>query len=184
MDSLQLGQCNEIYCHAVSSNRITPPCAWILLILNLMEQRKTCDKGNFIRTEWMSLAVIFILIFPLPVINILNLCRCRSGQILQKYCALNLTWAGVDLKFSPWLLLFQYWAGKSDLRFSLCPCFKRGHWASSHWTSSHWTSSRWARVAIEREEAFFWPMPVNNPCRMRLNWGGDPSPGWGRKTWG
>ncbi len=36
-------------------------------------------------------------------------------EFLAKYCAIGSSWPGVDLRFCPWLILFKYWAGGSDL---------------------------------------------------------------------
>ncbi len=39
----------------------------------------------------------------------------------KKYFAINSGWPKAELSFFPWLLLFKYWPGGSDLSASICP---------------------------------------------------------------
>jgi hypothetical protein len=52
-------------------------------------------------------------------------------------------WPEVELNFSPWILLFKYWTGRSDLRSSLCLYYV---FYVSLVMASDW------------EIAFFWPI--------------------------
>ncbi len=41
-------------------------------------------------------------------------------RFFKNYCTTRSAWPEVGLRFCPWLFLFKYWTGGSDLDFSLC----------------------------------------------------------------
>ncbi len=51
-------------------------------------------------------------------------CSTSFGSVQCKlYCAISSAWAGVELRFFPWLLLFKYWTDASNLCTSICPYY-------------------------------------------------------------
>jgi hypothetical protein len=61
--------------------------------------------------------------------------------ISKNYCTTNSNTPEVELWFCPWLILFTYWIGCSDLRSSLCPYYvyqPRLTWPQVKHTYTEW----------------------------------------------
>ncbi len=97
-------------------------------------------------------------------------CSTSFGSVQCKlYCAISSAWAGVELRFFPWLLLFKYWTDGSNLCSSVC----RYYVYLKSWPN-------------EWERAFFVPAASSRLCcdtqrRMRLF---TLRSGWDRRNWG
>ncbi len=68
---------------------------------------------------------LYIFMLPTQKVYTNNLCMAllaSSGRIFKELLRkIGSAWPGVDLRFCPWLLLFKYWTGGSNLSSSLCP---------------------------------------------------------------
>jgi hypothetical protein len=50
-----------------------------------------------------------------------------EAGISKNYCATNSGLPEVELRFCPWIILFNFWTGRTDLRSSLCPYYVYMH---------------------------------------------------------